>query len=158
MKLFTEVSMFIVDRSQNLRKELRSFMPGLNALAASLKQASVMDDKLSAIVFFFDAVSPFHDGQTELTALIGKFEKANFRGQYDQVLKDLFALRLHFRKAGRSQSGLNRTSTSQQVTDEDVYLGEDRYGLRTHNVKKLEGLQTGTERRLRPLWRQHGEF
>lgn len=133
MQLVSEVQKFMVDRIRSPRTKLASLMGELNQLSSSLAKITTIDDKLSAIVMFFDTVSKWHDRSGELSALIAEFEQSNFRGQYNEVLEKLRVLRQHIQNAGRSTYGWNRTIPGQRVTDEHVFLG-NVFGLFTLTV------------------------
>jgi len=85
---------------------------------------------LDGIVQFFGLVSPWQD--RGLADILTAFHSVNY-GQYDEVIRLLNQLTVHFARAGRSPYGWNRTSKGQEVTENNVYLG-NIYGLWTKEV------------------------
>jgi len=133
MQFIIEASRFVTDRRINPRLNFAKLLPALKDLSCLLERVNRMEDKINAVVNFFDIVSRWHDREAEMSALISEFEQSNFQGKYSEVLENLRVLRHHFQNAGRSMSGWNRTSPGMKVSDENVFLG-GIYGLFTHPV------------------------
>lgn len=119
--------MAVFFRPKNRFKEVFS---ELNKLREELEAKVETNDPLSEIVHFFDVVSRWHD--RGVNDIIIAFEKVNY-GQYDHILEKLRALQGHFVLAGRNPFGWNRTEKEQDVTEDNVYLG-NIYGLFTKTV------------------------
>jgi hypothetical protein len=117
----------------NPRRSLRGIMPQLLELKEELKrvQANAEINSLVALIELFQVVSPWHD--RGLRNIITSFEEVNY-GQFNEVLRALKALNKHFENAGRNLSGMNRTKPGQEVTSENVFLG-DKFGLWTFSVR-----------------------
>ncbi len=137
LQLVSEARMAITNLRQNPSRSTSPFkeatVPSLLRLKEKLLNARAMDDKLSGIVLFFDAVSKWHD--CNLGEDIVQFKSANFRGQYNETIRKLETLDLHFHRAGRSEFGWNRTKYSERVTDNNVFLG-NIFGLWTFPVSE----------------------
>lgn len=100
-------------------------------LRHTLERASISNDSLTEIIYFFDIVSKWCD-RGGVKDLIEVFDKVNY-GQHDDVLKKLRTLQWHFLNVGRSQDGRNRTKYGETVTPEKVFLG-GIFGLPIRNI------------------------
>jgi len=109
-------------------RKLVELKPEFQKLRQSLQRALGSKDPLTDIVYFFDTVSKWHD--RGLVDVITAFEKVNY-GQYDELLKKLMILQMHFVNAGRDEYGWNRTKRGEMVMENKVFLG-NVYGLFTH--------------------------
>ncbi|MFH1178526.1 MAG: hypothetical protein V1711_02270 [bacterium] len=112
-------------------KKLSVLKPELKQLRENLQRMSRTHDPLTEIVPFFDTVSKWHD--RGIYDIILAFEEVNRRGKYDEVLKKLEILQVHFKNAGRCEFGWNRTKPGETVRADRVFLG-NIYGLFTHSV------------------------
>jgi hypothetical protein len=105
-------------------------MPELKKLCSNLENSFRATEPLEEIVNFFDYVSKWHDrGLHDFIELI---KETNY-GHFDQILKNLETLQLHFINAGRTDFGMNRTEKGQSVVPATVFLG-NIYGLWTKPV------------------------
>lgn len=120
----------IVAMTGQHKKTLRTVLPELQELRKTLAECRESSDPLGDIVVFFNATSPWHD--RGIRDVIASFEAANY-GQYDEILKKLETLALHFVNAGRCDCGWNRTERGERVTADTIFLG-NIYGLFTHPV------------------------
>jgi hypothetical protein len=97
-------------------------------------QAKMVLDPLSALVSFFNIVSPWHDrGIDDLRnafVAIGGDE-------HKEILQKIEALQKHFRNAGRDKSGMNRTDPGEMVAPDKVFLG-GIHGLFTRSIPEWE--------------------
>jgi len=114
------------------KKKLAMIMPELQQLRETHEQTSKSNDPLTAIVYFFDAVSKWYDREG-VYDIIKTFSSVNYNHRYDHILDNLRTLQAHFINAGRDEYGWNRTSKGQTVTEDDVFLG-NIYGLWTFPV------------------------
>ncbi|MBP8994003.1 MAG: hypothetical protein KBG30_09345 [Bacteroidales bacterium] len=115
-------------------KDLRKIMPELKDLKDILNVIDKKSDSLEGIVDFFAVISKWYDNMDDLDRILQKFKKVNY-GQYDDIIKQINTLQVHFLKAGRDQYGYNRTKRGENVTDDNVYLG-NIYGLFTLPVSR----------------------
>ncbi len=109
---------------------LTALKPEFQQLRQALERSSKSSDPLTEIVYFFNTVSRWHD--RGIGDLILAFEEVDY-GQYRGVLQELRMLEKHFKNAGRSEHGWNRTKRGETVTDSKVFLG-NIHGLFTHPV------------------------
>lgn len=115
----------------NKKLALDSVMMDLLMLKEELLQVEKMDDKLDAIVRFFQLTSAWHD--RGLCSEIRRFEISNFNGKFAKELGVLNKLSSALSSSGRSRFGMNRTVYGEEVTDECVFLG-DICGLNTQTI------------------------
>lgn len=93
-----------------------------------LKVIAMEVNQVRAIVFLFRATSTIQD-QGGFNNLIKSLRKKNY-GQLSELIESLENLQAHIDRAGRDKYGMNRTSFGEEVTPENVFLG-DVYGLFT---------------------------
>ena len=93
-----------------------------------LKIIAMENNQVRAIIFLFRSISPIQD-QGGFNDLIKSLREKNY-GQLDELIESLETLQIHINRAGRDKYGMNRTSPGQEVTPENVFLG-DVYGLLT---------------------------
>jgi hypothetical protein len=112
------------------RKKLVELVPELLKLRTYLRRGIDIRETLPAIVDFFDVVSRWHD--RGLQDVIAPLLAVNY-SQYDEVIAKLRQLEGHFQRAGRDESGMNRTKPGEMVRASQVFLG-NVYGLFTHPI------------------------
>ena len=117
------------------RNELREIILDLIRLKRSLRGLGQppqhpLSEPLYEIEDFFARVSWWHDRGLE--DVVVAFAAVNY-GQWDETIRRLEALGLHFIRAGRSPYGMNPTERGETVTAEKVFLG-GVYSLFTHPV------------------------
>lgn len=109
---------------------LKNLMPEFRQLRLSLENLP-NNEPIDNLVHLFNIVSPWHD--RSLNDLKEKFSlKSNAKSQ--KTLALIGELSLHMKNAGRCEFGINRTKSGEQVTLDDVYLG-DIYGLWTKTAR-----------------------
>ncbi len=101
-------------------EELGAIVKELNDLVKKFEYVYAQES-LVALVTFFNLTSPWHD--RGLRDLIERLEQVNWRGQYSSMIEQLGHLHALFEKSGRSKHGWNRTKKGEEVTEENVYLG-----------------------------------
>jgi hypothetical protein len=112
------------------KRAIRRILPELNQLEIEMQKVLVLDNKIKAIVRFFQIVSPLQDAGGFIKT-IRVFEK-HARG-HEKTLKALKDLQSQLQKSGRCQYGMNRTELGQEVTEDNVFLG-NVYGLWTETA------------------------
>lgn len=118
--------------------ELREQLPCLVALKQGLRTLDEMRDGVQSITPFFNLISPFHDEQP-LALVIERLKQKNRRGQYHWMIDPLEQLSAHFVIAGRDRFGWNRTQTGEEVTEDNVFLGDiDGYWTKTVSYIKTQ--------------------
>lgn len=91
----------------------------------------VAEGAIYQLVRFFSYISPWHDRLAEIDDIIRGLADGN---HYNRVLMNLRILRPHFVNAGRERYGWNRSRPGEQVTPDNVYLG-NVYGLWTFTAR-----------------------
>ncbi len=89
---------------------------------------------------FFNLTSPWHD--RGLHGLVAKLQQVNWRGQYDTTIEQLRKLQSLFEQSGRNPYGWNRTKPGEDVTEQNVYLG-NVFGIWTLTIAKFREDQNG---------------
>lgn len=108
--------------------DLKKIENDLNSLQKEIMEISKMDNKVEAIIRLFKVISPIQD-KGGFSQTICKLQGKNY-GQLDQIISALEVLQIHFRRAGRSEYGINRTKSGEEVTSAKVFLG-DVFGIWT---------------------------
>ena len=108
--------------------DLKKIENDLNFLKKEIEEILKMDNKVEAIIRLFNVISPLED-KGGFSQTISKLQKKNY-GQLDQIISALEVLQLHFKNAGRSEYGFNRTKVVEEVTSAKVFLG-DVFGIWT---------------------------
>lgn len=108
--------------------DLKKIENTLNLLKGEMCTISLMDNKVEAIVRLFKIISPIQD-EGGFSQTIFKLQKKNY-GQLDQIISALNILQVHFKNAGRSEHGINRTKVGEEVTSAKIFLG-DVFGIWT---------------------------
>lgn len=104
------------------KNDLKKIEDDLNSLQKEMLEISKMDNKVEAIIRLFKVISPIQDkGGFSQTICI--LQEKNY-GQLDQIISALEVLQIHFKKAGRSEYGINRTKSGEEVTSAKVFLGD----------------------------------
>lgn len=110
------------------KNDLKKIEGDLNSLQKEMQEISKIDNKVEAIIRLFKVVSPIQD-KGGFSQTICKLHEKNY-GQLDQIISALEVLQIHFRRAGRNEYGINRTKVGEEVTSENVFLG-NVFGLWT---------------------------
>lgn len=110
-----------------MKKVFKKIQPRIQNLEAEIRTIGAMENKVEAIVRLFQIISPLED-EGGFNKEIGALKKRNWRGRFDTQIQALEVLQKHINNAGRDQSGFNRTIKGQDVTPNNVYLG-DVFGL-----------------------------
>lgn len=113
------LSIFPSVKKATLKKELISF---LKDVVCKLEEINRIKDPLDRIIDFFQLMSIYHD-------LVDELDK------YNKLLseKELSILKNKIINVGRSDSGMNRTSKGEVVSENNVWLG-NIYGLFTFPI------------------------
>lgn len=138
---------FLKDLLNPTASYLKKIENDLNLLQEEMQEISKMDNKVEAIVRLFKVISPIQD-RDGFSQTICKLQEKNY-GQLDQIISALEVLQKHFKNAGRSEFGINRTTAGEEVTAAKVFLGEV-FGIWTkpasfwlENQKKFEAEDSG---------------
>ena len=110
----------VFDRS--IVREVEAIFCELTTLAEQIKPLLTSDDRLRALVQFFNLTSPWQD-RGGLTAITNRLQEVNWNGQHDETIAKFQELNRLFRECGRSSSGWNRTNPGDEVTEDTVFLG-----------------------------------
>lgn len=129
-------------------KTIEKIQPQLQSLEAEIKKIEEMENKVEAIVKLFQVISPIHDAGG-FSQEIFKLTKHNRSGKLDATIEALKILQSHFRNAGRSEYGMNRTAKGEAVTTEKVFLG-NVFGLWTKTAAYWLSEKSKLEQFLRP--------
>ena len=127
-------------------KIIEKIQPRLMSLEAEIEKIKTMDNKVEAIVKFFQVISPLQDAKVfrwEIFCL----KIRNRNGKFNAQIEALGALRAHFYIAGRS--GINRTAKGEDVTAEKIYLG-NVFGLPPNTAAYWLKEQSLLEKTFRP--------
>ena len=108
--------------------DLKKIKDDLNSLEKEMLEISKMDNKVEAIIRLFKVISPLQD-KGGFSQTVSKLKEKNV-GDLDQIISALKVLQIHFERAGRCDSGINRTKVGEEITAEKVFLG-DIYGIWT---------------------------
>lgn len=111
--------------------DLKKIENDLNSLQKEMQEISKMDNKVEAIIRLFKVISPIQD-KGGFSQVICKLQEKNY-GQLDQIISALEVLQIHFRRAGRSEYGINRTKAGEEITSAKVFLG-DVFGIWTKSA------------------------
>lgn len=105
------------------KNDLKKVKKQLDVLKIEISTIKNMEHSaaIHSIVKLFQVISPIQDAGG-VTKLISVLKKKNY-GQLDQKIEALEILQLHFNTAGRDQYGLNRTKVGEEVTFNNVFLG-----------------------------------
>ena len=127
-------AMFAVNPAQELEAVIRE----LNTLVENIKPLLHKSDRCTALVAFFNLISPWHD--RGFHNLITKLQQVNWHGQYDSRIEQLRRLQSMFEQSGRHEYGWNRTKQGEVVTEHNVYLG-NVFGVWTFTIAHFRGGQ-----------------
>lgn len=127
--------------------DLKKIENDLNSLQKEILEISKMDNKIEAIIQLFKVISPIQD-KGGFSQTICTLQGKNY-GQLDQIISALEALQIHFKKAGRSEYGINRTKFGEEVTSKKVFLG-DVFGILTKSAFYWLANQEEYKKILRP--------
>ena len=116
-------------------RQLDKLLPELRDLREGIRPLLHQQDRLTALVAFFNLVSPWQD-RDGLSEMITAFKKVNY-GQYTNIVNYLTMLQEQIVSGGRSLNGWNRTEPGELVTDDKVYLG-DVFGIWTFTVAEFK--------------------
>lgn len=130
------------------KKVIESIQPRIHNLEKEMKKIDAMENKVEAIVQLFQVISPIQDAGG-FSQEIFKLKKHNRNGKLNDQIKALGVLQAHFRNAGRSEFGINRTAQGEEVTTEKVFLG-NVFGLWTKTAAYWLSERTNLEKLLRP--------
>jgi hypothetical protein len=108
--------------------DLKRIQDDLIYLEKEMIEISKMENKVLGIIRLFKVISPIQD-KGGFSQTIGKLQEKNV-GDLDQIISALKVLQIHFERAGRCDSGINRTKVGEEITAEKVFLG-DIYGIWT---------------------------
>lgn len=102
------------------RKALKEIQPQLQELEKEMTKISGMTNKVEAIIKLFQVISTFQDagGFRKLV------DKLNGNKKYFPQLEAAMILQDHIKNAGRCPYGMNRTHEGEEVTAENVFLGD----------------------------------
>ncbi len=128
------------------KKDMKKIENEINYLEKEMLEISKMDNKVEAIIRLFKVISPIQDNGG-FSKTICELQKKNF-GQLDQIISALEVLQIHFRRAGRSEYGMNRTKVGEEVTSENVFLG-NVFGIWTKSASYWLANQKECEKMLR---------
>jgi hypothetical protein len=106
---------------------LGKLTPALDELDKSLIEVEAIRDPIDRIVGFFRVVAPWHDrehtAEAPVRTVLNMLQKADKGGRYAGTIQALQTLQAHFRNGGRDEYGMNRTKAGQEISIDDVYLG-----------------------------------
>jgi len=111
---------------------IESIQTNLQLLKNQMEAIESTDNKVEALVKLFQVISPLQDAGGFAQVIIN-LKKYDPKGKYAEQLKALEILQKHFENAGRSQYGINRTVSGEDVTNEKVMIGGVR-GLNTFSA------------------------
>jgi len=127
--------------------DLKKIENDLNSLQKEIIGISKIDNKVEAIICLFKIISPIQD-KGGFSQTICKLQEKNY-GQLNEIISALEVLQAHFRNAGRSEFGINRTKSGEKITSAKVFLG-DVFGIWTkpasfwlENQKRFETEDSG---------------
>lgn len=125
-----------VNKVRNAMSPLLNIMPDLAKLRGDLRYFDNLAHRPLALVQFFQAVSKWHDrGMEDVISTLSLFHGWRYAAGtgYEKLLPIVHLLNNHFWKAGRDLYGWNRTKPGEEVTPDNVFLG-NVYGLFTKPV------------------------
>jgi hypothetical protein len=122
--------------------------PQLDELKKEIEKIDAMSNKVEAIVRLFQVISPIQDAGG-FSQEIFQLQKHNKNGKLNGQIEALGVLQAHFRNAGRSEYGINRTKEGEEVTTEKVYLG-NIFGLWTKTAAYWLENKSELEKSFRP--------
>lgn len=128
MKMFLK-ALFAVNPAQELKRVTRDLSILADDIQLLLHPSRL--DRCAVLVEFFGLTSPWHD--RGLHGLVAKLQQVNWRGQYDATIEQLRQLQSLFEQSGRNPYGWNRTKPGEDVTEQNVYLG-NIFGIWTFTI------------------------
>jgi|GEM_PF-1134178 len=143
MKIKASIKAFLADP----KKDIQAILPQLISLKKEIETIKNMPNKVEGVVKLFQVISPLQDtgGFRQTIDLL----KQKNHGQLEKQLEALSVLQSHINRAGREQSGWNRTRPGESVDATKVYLG-NVYGIWTLTADYWLAHQKENEKDLRP--------
>ena len=120
-------------QGRKVRREYQEFVKKLTEFQEELARIKGLRP-LDGIVPFFRATSPWFDNRVEVANIEEILRPVNYDGRWDSAIDWLRLFAKDIRMAGREKYGWNRTDPGQEVTEDNVFLG-DVYGLWTFSVR-----------------------
>lgn len=130
------------------KKTIEKIQPQLQSLEEEIKAIEAMENKVEAIVRLFQVISPIQDAGG-FSQEIFDLKKHNRDGKFNGQIEALGILQKHFRNAGRSEYGMNRTVKGEEVTNEKVFLG-NVFGVWTKTAAYWLSEKSKLEKTFRP--------
>lgn len=105
----------------NSQKVIESIQPRILELEKEIKSIEAMDNKVEAVVRYFQVITPIQDGEgfrQEISTLC-KYDAI----KSEQQIEALLVLQRHFSSAERSDYGIIRTEKGEEISASNVYIG-----------------------------------
>lgn len=102
------------------KKALKEIQPQLQELEKEMTMIAAMSNKVEAIIKLFQVISALQDA----SGFKKTVDKLNGSKKYFPQLEAVMILQTHIEKAGRCPYGMNRTHKGEEVTADNVFLGD----------------------------------
>ena len=138
----------------NPKNDIRKDHAALIKLKQDIQNISPNLTYVEKLVKLFEIIAPLYD-ENNFNKTLANLQKKNY-GQIDYLVKWYELLIKHIENAGRYEFGVNRTKKGEQVTLDNVFLG-NIYGL--HTKQASYWLNSYKEKRLsEDVWHNINDY